>query len=50
MGFAWPDLLLEYNQGLNYYQVMSNLDRHNGSVIVLMVHLLGYVFQTKQKK
>ena len=42
----------EYNQGLRYYPVAINLDGCTTIVILvilLMIHLVEYTFQTKQK-
>ena len=37
----------EWNQGLSYYPFMANLDNAIGVVILLMIHPVEYVFQTK---
>ena len=39
----------EYTQRLCYYPFMVNLDRSSKVVILSMIYLIEYVFQTKQK-
>ena len=40
----------EYTQGLRYFSFAVNLDRCTGSCkILLIIYLIEYVFQTKQK-
>ena len=39
----------EYNQGLCYYAFLINLDNGMEVLILLMIHSVEYVFQTKQK-
>ena len=38
----------EYDQRLRYYPFAVNLDRCMGNLILLMIYLIDYVFQTKQ--
>ena len=39
----------KHTEGLRYYPFAVNLDRCMGSYIILMIYLINYVFQTKQK-
>ena len=39
----------ENNQGLRYYPFMVNLDNTMEVVILLMIHLVEYVFQIKRE-